>query len=397
MKYLDKKAIYYILFTAFVVLCVIYWQSVMSFAGSIWSASSAVVMAAIYAYVLNILMSRFEKWLFNNPDNKFHRKYGRGLSIFLSLLTILAVVVLVLVLVLPQLISLVTTMIDAIPQVIFRTQQWVDNEEALIPFVNDLADRLNVNWAELGRRAINYINAFTQSFVGQGVQFLGTAFSSTMSFILSLMLAIYFLISKETLARQFRRLTDVYLPGKWVHRIRYVLNEFNNAFENFITGEVLEALILGSLVAVGMFIIRLPYAAMIGVVTGVLALIPLIGAYVSAAIGFVLILAQSPVKALIFLVFITVIQQLEGNFIYPKVVGNSIGLPGMWVLVAVTIGGGVYGIPGMLLGVPLAAALYSIIKTDVEVREQNQALTSPASQVDPETGEAISGPAIRLD
>lgn len=365
----DKRIIYYLLLIAVGALVVINWSYIIGKIGNLWAVASPVITAAIIAYILNILMVKFEKWLFSNPESKFATKWGRPISIFLSIVVILAVVMLAIVLVVPQLVELVTVIIEAIPTMGVLLQDWIAEQEKWFPVLGEQLENLNIDWGAMVRNTMNTVNAMTQSILTSAVSTVGNLFSSTMSFVLSFMLALYMLVSKEKLYSQFTQLAHAYLPHKVVSRTLYVLRELDQSFVNFITGEVIEAIILGVLVAVGMAVLRLPYAVMIGVVTGVLALIPLLGAYISAAIGFVLILVQSPVQALIFLVFIIVIQQLEGNFIYPKVVGDSIGLPGMWVLVSVTIGGGLWGIPGMLIGVPIAAAVYSILKKDVQRRQ----------------------------
>ena len=156
-----------------------------------------------------------------------------------------------------------------------------------------------------------------------------------------------------------------YLKPAWNEKIRYVVGIFDNSFHKFIVGQCIEAVVLGVLCIIGMTILRLPYAMMIGTLIGFTALIPVAGAYIGAGVGAFMILTVSPIQALIFLVFVVILQQLEGNLIYPKVVGSSIGLPGVWVLAAVTIGGGIMGIPGMLLGVPTVASMYQLIRNDL--------------------------------
>ena len=194
---------------------------------------------------------------------------------------------------------------------------------------------------------------------------VAATFSGLAQFVIGLIFAIYLLIGKETLASQVNRLMDHYGKPSWNEKIRYVVNIFHNSFHKFIVGQCIEAVVLGVLCIIGMTIIRLPYAMMIGTLIGFTALIPVAGAYIGAGVGAFMILTVSPVQALIFLIFVVVLQQLEGNLIYPKVVGSSIGLPGVWVLAAVTVGGGIMGIPGMLLGVPTVAALYQLVKNDL--------------------------------
>lgn len=179
--------------------------------------------------------------------------------------------------------------------------------------------------------------------------------------VIGLIFAIYLLANKEKLAIQVKKLTTAYIP----EHIRTVCTEFIRLFDqtlsNFIVGQCTEAVILGTLCALGMMILRLPYAMMTGVIVGVTALIPVVGAYVGAVVGGFMIFMVDPMKALVFVIFLLILQQLEGNIIYPKVVGSSIGLPGMWVLASVTLGGGLFGVVGMLMGVPLAATLYKWI------------------------------------
>jgi predicted PurR-regulated permease PerM len=195
-----------------------------------------------------------------------------------------------------------------------------------------------------------------------------SVFSGVVTALVSLIFAIYILLSKEVLAKQFKRLEKCYLGLSKRKKYNHTLQTIKESFENFIVGQCKEAVILGVLCAVGMWIFRFPYASMIGALIGFTALIPVAGAYIGAAVGAVMILTESPIKALLFIVFIVVLQQLEGNLIYPKVVGESIGLPGLWVLAAVTIGGGVMGIGGMLVGVPLVAAIYKLVGEDMDER-----------------------------
>lgn len=198
---------------------------------------------------------------------------------------------------------------------------------------------------------------------------VSTIASTVLNVFVSLVFSIYVLASKEQLGRQFNLLIDTYL-GKYAEKVHYILDILHQRFHGFFVGQTLEAMILGSLTAAGMFLFNFPYAATIGILVAFTALIPVIGAYIGATIGFILIATQSVSQAFLFLVYLIVLQQFEGNVIYPRVVGGSIGLPGMWVLMAITIGGALWGILGMLVAVPLAASLYQIIKDNVAKRQQ---------------------------
>ena len=185
------------------------------------------------------------------------------------------------------------------------------------------------------------------------------------NFLLALVFSLYLLAQKETLIAQSKRLLRRALPRKAADKLLELLSLTNNAFSSFVTGQVTEAVILGTLCCLGMLILRLPYALPVSVIIAALSLIPIFGAWIGAATGAFLIVFQSPIKALTFLIFLLILQQVEGNLIYPRVVGKSVGLPGLWVLAAVTIGGGAFGVLGMLLGVPVCSVIYTLLQNFV--------------------------------
>ena len=201
--------------------------------------------------------------------------------------------------------------------------------------------------------------------MGAVISTVSSVFSALVTGLLALIFSMYILLEQEDLKRQFGKLLSRYLHPKWMGRFFYVLHTVDDCFHRYIVGQCLEAVIIGVLCALGMGLLRLPYATMVGALVGFTALIPVAGAYIGAGVGAFMIFTVAPIKAVIFLVFLVILQQLEGNLIYPKVVGSSLGLPGIWVLAAVTVGGGIMGIGGMLLGVPLAAAAYRILRDEV--------------------------------
>ena len=212
---------------------------------------------------------------------------------------------------------------------------------------------------------VKVLTAGVGSTVNVIVNTVTSVASGFVTFFMALIFSIYLLLGKEKLGGQLEKIMGRYLKKEINRKIRYVVGVINDCFHRYIVGQCTEAVILGVLCMLGMMIIRLPYATMIGALIGFTALIPVAGAYIGAFVGAFMILTVAPVKALIFLVFIVVLQQLEGNLIYPRVVGSSLGLPAIWVLAAVTVGGGVLGVPGMLLGVPLTAAVYRLVRNDV--------------------------------
>jgi predicted PurR-regulated permease PerM len=229
---------------------------------------------------------------------------------------------------------------------------------------------MSIDWMSYIEKIVGTLG----SGIGNAVNVVVTLLTSTVSIIvtifISLIFSMYMLIDKEKLFDQSKRLTRSYLSGKHFDKISHVTSVLNDSFRRYIVGQFTEAIVLGMLCAGGMFLLKLPYAAMTGTVVGVTALIPIVGAYIGAALGAFMILTENPSQALVFLIFLVILQQLEGNLIYPKVVGSSIGLPGIWVLAAVTVGGSLFGITGMLIGVPLTATIYKLVYEDIGKRER---------------------------
>ena len=348
-------------------LAIHYWTKLTGFVGVIFQAAGALVLGCAIAYVLNILMSFYEKHYFPEKQSQFVEKSRRAACLLAALLTLVAVIALVVGLVLPELSACVRLLIAEIPQAITSLVAWMEETGVLTSVMTEdaAASLLSIDWqakvAEFGAALAAGVGDVAQAAMGA----VSATVSGLTKFVIGLIFAIYFLAGKETLARQINRLMEHYLKPSWNETIRYIAGVFDHSFHNFIVGQCIEAVVLGVLCIVGMSLLRLPYAMMIGTLIGFTALIPVAGAYIGAAVGAFMILTVSPMQALIFLIFILILQQLEGNLIYPKVVGSSIGLPGIWVLAAVTIGGGVMGIPGMLLGVPTVAAIYQMLKNDL--------------------------------
>ena len=222
-----------------------------------------------------------------------------------------------------------------------------------------------VNWKEV---IDNTLKWFTLG-AGTVIEYVTSFFSIIFNFVVGLIFAIYILSDKENLSNQFKRMIKTYTNDKISKNLFYVLRVTDQCFHNFIVGQCMEAVILGGLCIIGMLILRLPYAVMIGVFIGCTALIPIAGAYIGAIVGVIMIFTVSPIKAVFFIVFILILQQLENQLIYPKVVGSSIGLPGIWVFASVMIGGGLFGIQGVLFGIPTVSVIYQLIKNDLIQRE----------------------------
>lgn len=343
-----------------VYLAIYYWPSIAGFIGLLAQAMAPLLLGAVLAYPLNILMGFYERHFLPASENRVVARVRPGVSLAAALLTLVAIVAVVLRLVVPQLIDCVSLLIDELPVASRALFSWLEETGYVTSdFVGSVASSLEAfDWQSLASTVAGTVMSGVVGAVSGVV-------SGTATFVLAFIFALFILLNKKTLARQRDLLFERYLPESALVRIRYVLGVADDCFHRFIVGQCTEAVVLGALCALGMFLLGLPYALMIGALTAFTALIPIVGAFLSGAVGAFLILMVSPVQALIFLVFIVVLQQLEGDLIYPHVVGSSIQLPGIWVLAAVTIGGGAFGIAGMFVGVPLAACAYRLLRNDV--------------------------------
>lgn len=330
------------------------------------------IVGFFMAFVLNLPMSAIERLLGRNKS-KVMNKLKRPISLILSLLFIITALAFVLYLVIPELGNTMVTLGNAIVAFADQAGKWINENQDLVPFLNEKLGSMDIDWAKIGSEAVNMLTAGTSGLFGSTIAIISTTSNLVFNFVVALVFAIYLLFGKETLQKQIRHIIGAYLPGKVQGRIYYIAGISNRICSNFIVGQCTEAVILGSLCALGMTILRLPYAAMVGALVGATALIPILGAFIGTFVGAFMILVVSPVKAVIFVVFLLILQQIEGNLIYPRVVGSSVGLPAMWVLAAVTIGGGLFGIPGMLVSVPIASILYTLFREDIRKRLKKKA------------------------
>lgn len=353
-------------------LAIHYWPEVSRLGGLLIGASFPLVLGAILAYVLNILMSFYERGFFPDSQNPRVIKARRPVCMLAAIISLLAIITLVIWLVLPQLWDCVELILAQLPGAIQTLIKQLDK----IPFLSeDLISSLNsIDWQSKIGDIFNVVTSGVGNVVNVVINTLSSVASTIINVFMACIFAIYLLMGRDKLQRQSKRVLQHYMRPHHYEKLMYVLRVLNNSFRRYIAGQCIEAVILGTLCALGMTILRLPYASMIGALISFTALIPIAGAYIGAAVGSFMILTVSPMKALIFLIFLVILQQVEGNVIYPKVVGSSLGLPGIWVLTAVILGGGVLGIPGMLLGVPLAAAAYTLLRNDLN-KEKNEPQT----------------------
>ena len=303
--------------------------------------------------------------------------------IILSLLLVIGILGLVMGLVLPELAGAFAVIAESVPVYYEKLVAWLMTYSDKFPVIEEYINGLQLDWSQITKNLVMYATSGVGGIFNSAISVVSVVVGGIVNFVIALIFAIYLLAGKEKLSAQLKRVLAAYLSEKKRAQLAQMVAVADNTFSSFIVGQCTEAVILGSLCTIGMWILRFPYAPMTGAFIGVTALIPVAGAYLGAGVGAFMIMTVDPMKALLFLIFIVCLQQLEGNHIYPKVVGSSVGLPALWVLAAVTVGGGINGIFGMLLGVPIAATLYKLIGMDVRKKVDKQKAVAPDSEVAP--------------
>lgn len=344
-------------------LLVNYWANIAGLGSVLLGAAAPLLVGCVIAYLVNILMSFYEKHYFPRSDKPIAQKSRRPVCMLAAMITLVAIILLVIWLIIPELTSCVQLLLAEVPDAAKSVVSWLDKLNILPENITDML--AGIDW----KSKIGQIANVLVSGIGSVTDIVISAVSSVVSGIvtafLGIIFSIYLLLGKDTIGRQCDRLMNRYLKKSWYDKIMHVLVIMHDCFRRYIIGQCTEAVILGLLCTIGMLLLQLPYATMIGALIAFTALIPVAGAYIGGGVGAFMIFTVSPIKAVIFLVFLVILQQLEGNLIYPRVVGSSMGLPAIWVLAAVTVGGGIMGVTGMLLGVPIAATVYRLLREDV--------------------------------
>lgn len=325
------------------------------------------IIGAVLAFVLNVLLNLIENKLLKNLFTKKYtscQKYKRAISIVASIIVILFIVGLLLFLVVPELKNAVTIFAQNFPDYIKKLSDTLDSLGVDSSKINEINYTLN----QVKDFVLDYVKNNKEVLLSNSISIATGIVSTITNVVLGVVFAIYILSQKEKLGIQVRKVMNAYLKKKQVEKLNTTLSLANRVCSNFISGQCTEAFIIGILCLIGMLILRLPYATTISVLIGFTALIPVFGAFIGTIIGAFLILMVNPLKAVIFIIFILILQQFEGNLIYPKVVGKSVGLPSIWVMVAVTVGASIGGILGMLISVPLCSIIYSIMATNVNTK-----------------------------
>ena len=358
-----KKIKGLIVFTIITAIIGFNWRIVFEIIKDIISMLSPFILGGGIAFLLNIPMKHIEKHLGIKK-----KKTARALSLIITIILFILVLLLAILVVAPQLIESIVQLQYKIPGFIRSTEGFLNKYFSDRPWIMELADSININWEETYKTVSGLLSSWASSLIFGSLSAVKGVAGALTNFGIGFIFSIYLLIGKEVLASQFKKLIKVYLPEKTGESLLEILGISERIFSGFFTGQCLEACILGMMFIVTLSVLKLPYALLIGVLIAFTALIPVFGAFVGLFVGTFLMLIQSPADAAIFVVAFFIIQQIEGNLIYPHVVGNSVGLPAIWVLLAVTLGGSMLGVVGMILFIPGFSVLYALIRENVHAK-----------------------------
>lgn len=345
-----------------------YWalnnfQIILDIFNSILAVIMPFLLGIMIAFILNVLMIRIEKILSRFILDKKYTSFKRVISIIVSLLIVIGVIGIIITLIIPELTNAIKVIVKSFPETFEQLQVWINQNGNSFPQLETWINSVDLN--SIASELSGLFKIGLTGMLGSTVDVISMFFTSILNLVVGIVFALYILMSKETLKRQSHKLIDAYIPKRISVKLLEVGTLARTTFSNFVIGQTVEAFILGTLCAVGMAVLNLPYAPMVGSLVGITAFVPIVGAFIGGGIGAFMILTVDPMQALIFIIFLVVLQQLEGDLIYPRVVGSSVGLPSIWVLFAVTVGGGLWGITGMLFSVPVLSVVYALIKGHV--------------------------------
>lgn len=352
-------------------------------ANVIGSIFEPILLGLAISFILNVLMRQVEGRLLAPISRRYTKnwpKIRRTISILITFLIVIGIIALIMLILIPELVRTITSLTNNIPGFFSELQTSIIKIEQKYPAISQYVNSINIDWTNISQMLAQFGQKLANTLVGSTVTVATNLFHALITMILGLVFAINILVQKEKLIAQSKRLLCAYLPQRPAAVIIRICSLTNRAFSNFIAGQCTEACILGSLCFIGMQIFRFPYALLVSVIVAFMALIPIFGAFLSTCIGALLILVVNPIQAVWFVIFFVVLQQLEGNLIFPRVVGSKVGLPALWVLAAVTIGGNTFGLVGMLVNIPLCAVMYTLLREDVNKRLERAKLRCEALQ-----------------
>ena len=370
-----KQIRHLMLLAAVLVLVLIYSEEVFQGVGFLFGILSPFVIGGAVAFVLNIPMRAFEEKLLGSWRGRSAGKVKRPVSMILALVAVVLIIAVVIGTVVPQVAATAAEVGRKIPaftdEIIEELEQLTNRYPQLKEQVNKL-EALEMNWDNILNSIFDFLKNGAGDVLNSTVTMASGIISGVVNAVISFIFALYILSQKENLSDQGRRIISAYLPEAVGAKLLEICSLLYRNFSSFITGQCLEAVILGTMFVISMTLFQMPYALMVGVLIAFTALIPIVGAFIGCAVGTFLILIDNPLQALWFVILFLVLQQVEGNLIYPKVVGNSVGLPAIWVLMAVSVGGSLFGVSGMLLFIPLMSSGYALLRESVNKRNRGK-------------------------
>ena len=375
-----KRIMLLIVFTVLLLVGIQRLEVVLGALGFLWGILAPLFVGAALAFVLNVPMSALERRLFPRAGEKKGKKKGvspalaRAVCLLLTFFLLALIVLLLVLVVVPQLGESITSLGGYVAAAAGRFVVWAEEQFAAYPEITSRLENLSINWAELAKNLWDFLTTGVGSVVSSTISATMRVFGAVSSGFISFIFAIYLLLQKEKLGLQCRKALYALLPERWAQETVRVCALSHKVFSSFITGQCVEAVILGAMFFLTMTLLRMPYALLVGCLIAVTALIPIVGAFIGCIVGAFMLLMVSPMQALVFVVLFLVLQQVEGNLIYPHVVGSSVGLPSIWVLAAVSVGGSLMGIVGMLVFIPLTSVLYTLFREFVNGRLKRKGL-----------------------
>lgn len=363
-----KKILILVFLSSLIVFAVFNTPNILNFIAKLYSFVSPVIAAFCIAFVFNVLLKGLENRIFKFMDNtksNFIKKAKRPLCLVLTYVLALGIISLLVLVIIPDIIDTILYLVKNLPDFIKDARESVVAFAANFNIPESKIPNINLDFEAISKALQKVFQISSNKIVDGAINVTSSVIRGIYNAIFSIVISIYILAQKERIGRFVKKLIDTFLPQKTAKKIYHIATLASESFARFIGGQLIESTILGVLCYIGMIIFRFPNAAIVSVLIGVTSLIPVIGAFTGILIGFLLIIITSPIKALLFVLFVLILQQIEGNLIYPRVVGKAVGLPGIIVISAVLVGGNIGGIMGALLGVPLSALIFALLKEAV--------------------------------
>lgn len=368
-----KKILLTVFLSAIIIAGVFDFAGVMKFFGQIFSYISPIILAFCIAFVLNVPLNALENRIFKFMDKsrfKFIRKLRRPICMILTYLLSLGIISLLVLVIIPDIIDTFIFIVDKLPSFVTSSTEWLTDTLIGFGFAKEDLPIMKLDLSSITPTLKDWLSSYSGKIVGDAVTITTSLIGGVFDAVFSIVISAYILAQKERIGKFSKKVIDTFVPEKTAKTVYHVAKQASESFSRFIGGQLTESVILGLLCYIGMLIFRFPNAPIISVLICVTSLVPVVGALVGVFIGALLILITNPIKALFFIIFIIILQQIEGNLIYPRVVGKAVGLPAVIVISAVLVGGNVGGILGALISVPLSATLYVLLKEKIENRNQ---------------------------